>query len=293
VAPIALAAGPVSWGVDFADAPGNAPYAVVLDGIARAGVEWLELGPVGYLPSDPEAVRWELRRRGLSSVGTFVFDDLHDPGAARRVCHAAERALGAIVATEGRLIVLIDRPDAARAATAGRADAAVPLARGAWDAMVDTVRQIAVRAAERGVRAVFHPHAGTYVEFEREVERLLADVPHDELGLCLDTGHALYAGDDPANLIRRYGDRIEHLHLKDVAADVRDRGEDFWSALAHGAFCPIGGGMLDIAAVRDALAAIGYNGFATVEQDRREDTAGTPADDLRRSVAYLRAAGIG
>ena len=293
MAAIALAAGPVSWGVDFADAPGNAPYADVLDGIAGAGVEWLELGPVGYLPSDPEAVRRELRRRGLSSVGTFIFDDLHDPGAARRVCQAAERALGAIVATEGRLIVLIDRPDAARAATAGRADAAVPLAPSAWDAMVDTVRQIAVRAAERRVRAVFHPHAGSYVEFEREVERFLADVPRDELGLCLDTGHALYAGDDPANLIRRYGDRLEHLHLKDVATDVRDREEDFWSAVARGAFCPIGDGLLDIAGVRDALAAIGYNGFATVEQDRRENTAGTPADDLRRSVAYLRAAGIG
>jgi inosose dehydratase len=265
VAPIELAAGPVSWGVDFADGPDNPPYAEVLDGIARAGVECLELGPVGYLPSDPETVRRELGARRLSSVGTFVFDDLHRPDAAARVREAAERALDAIVATEGRLLVVIDRPDAARAATAGRADAAVPLDGRAWDAMVDTVRRVAERAAERGVRAVFHPHAG----------------------------HALYAGNDPAALIQRHRDRIEHLHLKDVSKDASTRPHDFWSAVASGVFCPIGTGMLDIGSVRDALAAIGYDGFATVEQDRRTDTAGTPADDLRLSVAHLRAAGVG
>jgi inosose dehydratase len=293
VAPIELAAGPVSWGVDFADGPDNPPYAEVLDGIARAGVECLELGPVGYLPSDPETVRRELGARRLSSVGTFVFDDLHRPDAAARVREAAERALDAIVATEGRLLVVIDRPDAARAATAGRADAAVPLDGRAWDAMVDTVRRVAERAAERGVRAVFHPHAGSHVEFENEIERLVEHVPRDELGLCLDTGHALYAGDDPAALIQRHRDRIEHLHLKDVSKDASTRPHDFWSAVASGVFCPIGTGMLDIGSVRDALAAIGYDGFATVEQDRRTDTAGTPADDLRLSVAHLRAAGVG
>ena len=83
------------------------------------------------------------------------------------------------------------------------------------------------------------------------------------------------------------------MHLKDLSPDPRTRAGDFWTAVARGAFCPIGSGLLDIAAVRDALGAIGYDGFATVEQDRRTDTAGTPADDLRHSVAQLRAAGIG
>lgn len=291
--PIALAAGPVSWGIDFADSPDNAPYSEVLDGIAGAGVEWLELGPVGYLPGDGETVQRELEARGLASVGTFVFDDLHLADAAGRVHEAAELALDAIVATKGRLLVLIDRPDTARAATAGRAPAAARLGPGAWSAMVDTVRRIGEHAADRAVRTVFHPHAGSHVEFEDEIERLVADVPSDELGLCLDTGHALYAGSDPAGLIRRHADRIEHVHVKDVSAGVHARGEDFWSAVAAGVFCPIGDGMLDIAGVRDALDAIGYDGFATVEQDRRTDTAGSPADDLRRGVARLRAAGIG
>ena len=78
---IRLAGGPVSWGVDFADTPGNPAPDAVLDGIAAAGLGWTELGPVGYLPREPGAARAALRARGLGAVGTFVFDDLHRPAA--------------------------------------------------------------------------------------------------------------------------------------------------------------------------------------------------------------------
>jgi inosose dehydratase len=281
MSPIRLTGGPVSWGVDFAGDAANPPYADVLDGIASAGLEWLELGPVGYLPPGAPA------ERGLNAVGTFVFDDFHRPEGAGAVLAAADAALDAIAAAGGELLVLIDRPSRARAGTAGRSEAAPRL--GPWDAMVETLRRAARRAAARGIRAVVHPHAGGYVEFEDEIERLLADAP--ELGLCLDTGHALYAGIDPAALIRRHAARLQHLHLKDVAPAVLERRLGFWDAVRAGVFCPVGDGLLDLAAVRDALD--GYHGFATVEQDRRPGSPGSPAEDLRRSVERLRDAGIG
>jgi inosose dehydratase len=277
---IRLAGGPVSWGVDFAGAPGNPPYAEVLEGIAAAGLEWLELGPVGYLP--PQAPAWH----GLSAVGTFVFDDFHRADAA--VLDATDAALDAIADAGGTLLVLIDRPCAERAATAGRPDLAPRLREREWTRMRDAFRRAGEHAAVRGIRPVVHPHAGGYVEFEDEIEALLAGT---DLGLCLDTGHALYAGADPAELIRRHASRLEHLHLKDVAEPVRDRGLGFWDAVGAGVFCPVGDGMLDLARLREALD--GYDGFATVEQDRRPDSPGTPAGDLRRSVERLRAAGIG
>jgi inosose dehydratase len=297
---IRLAGGPVSWGVDFADAPGNPPYEDVLAGIAAAGLRWMELGPVGYVPPAAPAAY------GIGVVGTFVFDAFHaaargdaggddaaaargdaggdDAAAAGDVLAAVDAALDAIVAAEGSVLVLIDRPSEARAATAGRSDAAPRLRDPA--PMLELLREAAARAAARGVRAVVHPHVGGYIEFEDEVDRVLAET---DLGLCLDTGHALYAGSDPAALIHRYKHRLEHLHLKDLTPGPRP--PDFWDAVAAGAFCPIGEGLLDLVAIRDALA--GYDGFATVEQDRRTGSPGSPAEDLRRSVARLRAAGIG
>lgn len=280
MSPIRLAGGPVSWGVDFAAAPGNPPYGEVLEGIAAAGLEWLELGPVGYLP--PQAPAWH----GLSAVGTFVFDDFHRADAA--VLDATDAALDAIAAAGGTLLVLIDRPCAERAATAGRSDLAPRLREHQWTRMRDSFRRAAEHAAARGIRPVVHPHAGGYVEFEDEIEALLAAT---DLGLCLDTGHALYAGADPAELIRRHAARLEHVHLKDVAEPIRARGLGFWDAVAAGVFCPVGDGMLELAPLREALD--GYDGFATVEQDRRPGSPGTPAGDLRRSVERLRTAGIG
>lgn len=292
-APIALAGGPVSWGVDFVGDPGNPPYDDVLAGIAAAGLRWTELGPVGYLP----AQRAVLDAHDLRSAGGFVFEALHDPRARTQALEAARGALDAIVATGGRFLVVIDRPGEARAATAGRSAEAVRLDAARWRPLVAAVHEIAELAAQRGVRAVFHPHAGSYVEFEDEIERLLADVPADALGLCLDTGHALYAGADPVALVARYAGRLEHLHLKDVSvprlAAARAGPLDFWTAIAQGIFCPVGEGALDLDGLRAALAAAGYTGLATVEQDRRPGSPGIPVDDLRRSVERLRAAGIG
>lgn len=284
-----LAGGPVSWGVDFADTPENPDPAIVFGGIAAAGLRWTELGPVGYLPHAPEV----LRAHELGAVGTFVFDDLHRPHARESVLAAVDAALAAITAAAGAVLVLIDRPGPERAATAGRSAAAPRLTGQVWEGLVDTVRRAGERAAAAGVRAVVHPHAGGYVEFEDEIERLLDAVPASELGLCLDTGHALYAGNDPGELLRRYGARIEHLHLKDIDGAVRDRGLGFWDAIAAGVFCPVGDGLLDLVRVRESLDAIGYAGFATVEQDRVPGAAGDPAADLRQSVERLRAAGIG
>jgi inosose dehydratase len=283
-----LATGPVSWGVDFADAPGNPPWEVVLDEIAASGVSALELGPVGYLPEDPEALRAALGARGLTAVGSFVFDDLHDSARAADVVAAARRACRAIAAAGGAVLVVIDRPGAVRAATAGRSLDAPRLEGRDWAAMVDAIRRTAAIAEDHGLRPAFHPHVGSYVEFEDEIERLLDDT---DIGLCLDTGHAEYAGIEADRALVAYGPRLAHVHLKDVRAEVRDRGLDFWDAIAAGVFCPLGEGVVDLRAVLDALEAVGYRGFATIEQDRVPGS-GAPLDDLAASLRVLAAAGL-
>lgn len=289
--PLRLATGPVTWGVDFADTPANPPWSQVLDEIAESGVGALELGPVGYLPEDPAVLPVELARRDLVAVGSFVFDDFHDPAAADRVLGATERACRAIVAARGTVLVLIDRPGDERTPTAGRGDAAPRLDDARWTAMLDLLARAAAIAREHGLRPTVHPHAGSFLEFADEVDRLVADT---DLDLCLDTGHLAYAGDDPGAALRRHAGRLGHVHLKDIAPTVLARVHaerlDFWQAIAAGIFCPLGSGVVDVPAVLGALDAIGYAGHATIEQDRVPGS-GRPLDDLRRSLAVLGAAG--
>ncbi|MDP9264888.1 MAG: inosose dehydratase, partial [Chloroflexota bacterium] len=70
---------PITWGV--AGSPGwglELPYGGVLDEMSELGYAGTELGPFGYLPTDPRALRHELETRGLELIGAFCPLALHD-----------------------------------------------------------------------------------------------------------------------------------------------------------------------------------------------------------------------
>jgi inosose dehydratase len=262
-----LATGPVSWGVDFADARGNPPYHEVLAGASAAGYEWLELGPLGYLPGDLVPADW-----GLGICGGFVFEPLHDPMRLEAVEQAARATSRRVADLGGGFLVIIDAVAPERAVTAGRPDLAPRAPADVLRRAVDRVASIARRA---GLCPVLHPHAGTYVEFADEVEPLL-DLAH----VCLDTGHVAYAGLDPVEACRAW--RPRHVHLKDL--DRSRAGPDFWASVRAGAFTPLGTGDVDLAAVLRELGD--YDGYAVVEQDRVPGS-GDPVADLRASRRYV------
>ena len=285
-----FATGPVTWGVDFADSPDNPPWTLVLDEIARSGIGALELGPLGYLPTDGAQLREALTSRGLTSVGSFVFDDMHTPAERPRVVEAARRASEVIAASGGTVLVVIDRPGPDRTPTAGRSAAAQRLSGDRLDDLYATLSAVAAVAVEHGLDPAVHPHAGGYIEFDDEIDRIVQDTT---LNLCLDTGHLAYARIDPVAAIRRYAGRVTHIHLKDVsptvlaAVDTEELG--FWDAIARQIFCPLGAGVVDLAGVLGALADIGYDGHATIEQDRVPGV-GSPLADLQASLDALRRA---
>jgi inosose dehydratase len=270
-----LGTGPVSFGVDFADAPDNPPWASVLDGIAAAGYRWTELGPIGYLPEDVAA---ELEVRGLGLTAGFVFEPLHDPACHAETAVVARAVADRVARLGGRFLVVIDAVSPERARTAGRRDAARRLDRHGSAQLRRIVREVAAIARGFGLRPVVHPHAGTYIEFEPEVEPLL-----DWAELCLDTGHWLYAGQDPVRAYERWRDRIPYLHLKDL--EVARRDGDFWASVRAGAFRPLGDGDLDVPALFHALRRRRFAGWAIVEQDRVP--GGDPVGDLVASRRYL------
>jgi inosose dehydratase len=256
-----LATGPVSWGVDFAGDPGNPPWRSVLDGVRAAGYAGVELGPLGYLPTEPGRLRAELAERDLTLVAGFVFEPLHRSDELARVVAVARRVAGLVAAAGGTHLVLID---------------AVAPRDGDWPAIARAIRALSDVAHETGLIPAVHPHAGTHIESAREIEAAAELAP-----ICLDTGHLAYARLDPVDWLQRLGDRVALVHLKDVDPDVLERRLPFWDAVAAGVFCPLGTGVVDLPALVPRLPA----GWATVEQDRRP--GGDPVRDLiasRRAV---------
>ncbi|CAA9521514.1 MAG: Inosose dehydratase [uncultured Thermoleophilia bacterium] len=282
-----LAGAPISWGV--CEVPGwgvQPPPAQVLDELAGVGLRALELGPDGFLPTDPTALRGLLDGRGLRLVGGFVPVVLHRPEQAA-AAQAELRRASALLGAAGADVVVL----AATAAEAGY-DRPRRLADEEWDTLVTALDEASRTAVASGLRLVLHPHVGTVVEGPEDVRRILE---RTSVPLCLDTGHLLIGGVDPVELARAAPERIGHVHLKDVdaalAAEVRSGRTSYGDAVADGLYRPLGAGDVRIAEVVDTLERGGYRGWYVLEQDVRLDREAAggegPVGDVRTSVAFL------
>lgn len=298
-APLAVGNAPLSWGVFDGEDETNPPWGTVLDEIAEAGYDRLELGPIGFLPEDVDVLAPALEERGLALLAGFVYEDLHDPAQRQRVLATARRVCPIIASLGGRYLVVIDRMSAVRQATAGRSESAERLPNEQWTEMIETIESVAELATEFGLRPVLHPHAGSYIEFADEIDRAQTDLPASTIGLCIDTAHVVVAGMQAAELVDRYRDRVEYLHFKDVDSAallrMREEGQTFDQALGTGLFCPLGEGMVEWVALRESLGRIGFAGAATVEQDPdpeldRRQFSGLAA--ARASISFLREIGL-
>jgi inosose dehydratase len=281
-----IAGAPISWGV--CEVPGwghQLAPARVLAEMQDVGLAATELGPDGFLPSDPGAMADVLARHELQAIGGFTPLLLHVPG--QDPVPEVEKLLQAYAATGSDVLVLSavtgldgydDRPD---------------LDAQGWRTLLGNLDRLDALAADHGVKAVLHPHVGTMVENGEEVQRVLDG---SSVALCLDTGHLLIGGTDPAELTRQAPHRIAHTHVKDVdlglARQVQSGRRTYTEAVREGIYRPVGHGDVDFAAIVEHLRADGYPGWYVLEQDTiltEEPRGEGPLTDVRTSVAALQA----
>ena len=279
-----LAGAPISWGV--CEVPGwgrQLDAERVFGEMASLGLRATELGPSGYLPFEPAAIRERLDRHGLGLVGGFVPVVLHEPELDTAQADEIAKVLAAAGAEMFVAAAVNDLAWSPR--TEMDADT--------WRRLGRHLAELERRVGECGLTLALHPHAGTQIETAADVEHALAV---SDAGWCLDTGHLLIGGADPAAFVRAHGDRIVHAHLKDVDAGVAQRlraGElTLVEATQAGLFRPLGQGDARIDEVVGLLDKAGYERWLVLEQDTaitgEEPPVGRgPVSDVRTSIDYL------
>ena len=279
-----IAGAPISWGV--CEVPGwghQLDRDRVMTEMREAGLTATELGPDGFLPADTDELTTFLDGFGLSCVGGFVPVLLHD--ADHDPAEDLAGPLESLVAAQADVVVL------AAATGAEGYDARPVLDDAAWNTLLANLDRLAAVVAQRGLKAVLHPHVGTMVETRADVDRVLAG---SKIPLCLDTGHLLIGGTDPLALTQEVPERIEHAHLKDVnlglARKVQSGELSYTQAVAAGMYVPLGAGDVDIAGIVKTLEGGGYTGWYVMEQDNilaaAPEGAG-PLADVLTSVRFL------
>jgi inosose dehydratase len=262
---------PIVWNnVDLHDLAPSVPAETVLDDIARLGFAGCQFGR--DFPEGGE-LRRALSARGLRLAERYceLPSDRDGLGIAAR--RTALDLLERTMAEGGEALVVALTAGGERDAWVGRADQA-DAPRWAHASFVELGELLAelAEAADDRCRVTYHPHAATWVETPAEVEQLATELIEGGAGLCLDVGHFLVGGGDPAAAVARYGGLVRHVHLKDVDAAVLGQlraGEiaSFRDAIRARLFTELGNGLLDLRGVLAELSAIGYWGWLMVEQD--------------------------
>jgi inosose dehydratase len=294
--PIRIGTAPDSWGVWFPEDPGQVPWQRFLDEVAEAGYRWIELGPYGYLPTDPPRLADELAKRELGVSAGTVFTGFHKgPDQWQRVWDQVTHVAGLAAALNAEHIVVI--PDLWRSDATSELLEPRTLTSDQWRSLADGHDRLGRALREEyGLAQQFHSHADSHVGTYREVERFLNETDPDYTNLCLDTGHFAYYGGDNLRLIDAYPDRIGYLHLKqvhpDLMFDVLKSDLPFADAVAAGVMVEPPHGIPDLAPIIDRVARIDPDIFGIVEQDMYGCPVDQPYPIAARTLRHITAASV-
>jgi inosose dehydratase len=296
---LCLGTAPDSWGVWFASDERQVPFSRFLDELVTAGYEWLELGPYGYLPTDPRQLTEELGSRRLKVSGGTVFGALHRPGDWDQMLATVRQVASLSAAAGAHHLVFI--PSLFRDEKTGALTEPPQLTGEQWATLTSAATELGqIILNDYGVRLCLHPHADSHILTQEEIERFLDGTDPQRVWLCLDTGHVAYGGGDTIGLIRRFGERIGYVHIKQmdpaVLAEVADQGLSFGEAVRRGVCVEPPAGVPDPAVVVGELARLGERDgplFVIVEQDLYPCDPGVPLPIAIRTRQYLAGCGLG
>jgi inosose dehydratase len=277
------------WNDDFPNIDIGIPFGQCVSEMALAGFQGCSIGH--KYPTDPAVLKPALDLRGLQVSEPWVSTYFTLPDMEQQTVDTFEDRLAFLSAVGGTDIVV---------AEFGGSSHLQPIALFAnrpvftdqqWDALASGLNRLGKLAAEAGMRLCYHHHMGTGVMTRADVDRLMASTDPGLVHLLLDTGHLLFAGDDPLAAARAHAGRIKHVHLKDIRPDVLatvvQQNLSFQAAIEAGVFTVPGDGAIDFVPILQALADAGYEGWLVVEAEQ-DPAKANPLEYALKARAYLR-----
>lgn len=159
-----------------------------------------------------------------------------------------------------------------------------------WKLLAEGLNKLGKIAKDKGMTLTFHHHMGTVVQTEEEIDRFMETVDPELVFLLFDSGHLSFAGIDPEKVLKRYVNRVKHVHLKDIRKDmVKKSKNERWSFLKgvrEGVFTVPGDGDVDFAPIFRILEDAGYEGWVVVEAEQ-DPAKANPLEYAKKARAYI------
>ena len=159
-----------------------------------------------------------------------------------------------------------------------------------WKLLADGLNKLGKIAKNKGMTLTFHHHMGTVVQTEEEIDRFMELVDPDLVYLLFDSGHLSFAGIDPEKVLKKYVNRVKHVHLKDIRREMVEKSrEERWSFLRgvrEGVFTVPGDGDVDFGPIFRILEEAAYEGWVVVEAEQ-DPAKANPLASAKKARAYI------
>jgi inosose dehydratase len=282
---------PTGWtNDDFPWVGDDIPFEQCVSEMALAGFEGCSVGH--HYPTDIPTLKRELGMRGLQVSEPWVSLYFTANDMADLTLESFRQQLAFITEMGGKRIVVAELGHAVHQLVNVAVLPNKPVFDDdQWGRLVDGLHEVGKLTREAGLDLCYHHHMGSGVQNRAEVDRLMELTDPDLVSLLLDTGHLLWAGDDPLELARAHADRIRHVHLKDIRRAVMEEAVrkrwSFYDGMMAGVFTVPGDGCIDFVPILQTLADAGYEGWLSVEAEQDASKVNPLAYALK-ARGYLR-----
>lgn len=293
---LAIGVCPDQWGVWFPDDSKQIPPRRAMQEMAEAGFEILETGPYGYFPTDPAELKRWTDEFGLKVVAGTGWGVLHKPAEWNTTKEHFRRIAETHAGVGAEYIVHLPplyRDDKTWQWTDDRV-----LSPDAWKTYIEHANQLGeMLLDEFNLKMVLHPHGDSHIETPEEIARIFDATDPRYVNLCLDTGHIVYGGGDPVELVKKYPERITYVHIKafdpEITREAHEKDWPFGEAVAKGASVRPPAGEPDMHELVDALAGLDKDIYVVCEQDLYPCDPSLPKPNAIATREYLAECGLG
>ena len=286
---VVIGTAPCSWGVWWPDGtPSGTPWNVFLDQAAAAGYSALELGPVGYLPTDLEQLKDELALRKLSICGGTACFEFLKADSFQDVHAQVDDICKRVVALGAKQLMTMDACPMDRAKKAQLGDA--------YEKVYDIFGEMGKYCRDTyGVQVLMHPERCSLIETRQDLINLI----DRGLDICFDNGHYVAANgswekndQSSLNFYREFHEKIPYLHFKNVSSDIRHKemtGEipQGDARLDDDLMCLLEDGIINYEQFRDLLDQYNFDGVGIIEQDCPHADTDTAFAMAKTNLQYL------
>ncbi len=266
---IRIGINPLTWtNDDMPELGANIPLDDCLAEGKRAGYAGFELGR--KFPRDPDILARILARYDLALVSGWYGSRLLERPVDAEIT-AIQSHLSLLQAMNCEVMVVAEVSNCIHIDRETPLSSRPHLDATGWDLLTSRLNELAHYSLREGVQLAYHHHMGTVVQSAEDIDRLM-DTTDDALGLLIDTGHLVFAGEDPIATARQHGKRVVHVHCKDVRSDVLERiigcDSSFLDAVLEGVFTVPGDGSVDYLSFAEELKKFNYEGWLVVEAEQ-------------------------